>query len=130
MHLKAFFNFLKRNRLVILGIILVILVSLNFVMTYQVNTRVEDFSSWRLENEKLKNENAKLESINKALFDDAMARLLENKEMKHFLGGMENEISQLIELSQCVNCCSVAAKVVKMGKRLIYFGNMIGQFTR
>ncbi len=128
MNKKPFWNFKLYQA--IMAIVLVILVSVNFVMTWQVNTRQEDFSSFWQENDALKNENAKLKTINKALFDDAMARLQENKEMKHFLGDMENEISQLIELSQCVNCCSVAAKVVEMGERLIYFGNMIRQFTR
>lgn len=125
-------SFWKVNPLqAILAGVLVILVGVLFCIQCQVKNPFESETAMLQEEySRMQQHNAKLKGINKALFTDAMSRLQENKEIKCFLKDMKGEISHLVNLSECINCCYVALDVVKMGERLKYFEFMIGQFSR
>jgi hypothetical protein len=128
MNLKSFF---KVNPIAaILAVVLVGFVVWNYFHILDVRCAVRDeINSLGEEFSTVSTENAKLKSINEGLLKDAMSRLNEINEMKSFLGDMSPEVSDLVVLSQCINCCNVGGQVVGMGPRLKYFKLMIDRFV-
>lgn len=108
---------------------LVVLVGVNLNNTWQAQVDLVDEINtlkWTLGSARM--EVAALRIENKILIKEALKWLTIFRGAQHFMSSMYGEMSSLHRFSRCVNCCYVAAKIIKMGYRFAYFKKMIQHF--